>query len=151
MCDQNNFSPQRNKKPKTQYTRGTHAHPLPEELSLKHCMHSPFYFYICFIFVIVPFYTLENDFLTTFYRLFHFFLFLDASSHIYKMPCPSVGRSVGWLFGPSVGPSVRQSVTLSSNLMKNGATRRKEQRGEWKNEHVVKENEKRKSDLRMHR
>ena len=38
--------------------------------------------------------------------------FLDASSHLYKRPCPSVGWLVGWLVGPS--------VALSSNLMKNG-------------------------------
>ena len=65
-------------------------------------------------------------------------LFLDASSHLYKRPCPSVGRLVG--------------PTLSSKSMKNGllrhlndvdsagrgrkrdeeegATRRKERRGE---------------------
>ena len=38
--------------------------------------------------------------------------FLDASSHLYKRPCPSVG----WLVGPSVG----RSVTLSSKSVKNG-------------------------------
>ena len=32
--------------------------------------------------------------------------FLDASSHLYKRVCPSVGPSVR----PSVGPSVRRSV-----------------------------------------
>ena len=26
--------------------------------------------------------------------------FLDASSHLYKRVCPSVGRSVGWSVGP---------------------------------------------------
>ena len=36
--------------------------------------------------------------------------FLDASSHLYKRVCPSVGPSVR----PSVGPSVRWSVPLSS-------------------------------------
>ena len=36
-----------------------------------------------------------------------FFLFFDASSHLYKRPCPSVGWSVGW------------SVTVSSISMKN--------------------------------
>ena len=35
------------------------------------------------------------------------YLFLDASSHLYKRVCPSVGRSVR----PSVGRSVRRSVT----------------------------------------
>ena len=39
-------------------------------------------------------------------------IFLDASSHLYKRPCPSVG----WL----VRPLVRWSVTLSSDSMKNG-------------------------------
>ena len=33
--------------------------------------------------------------------------FLDATSHLYKRGCPSVGRSVR----PSVGPSVTSSVT----------------------------------------
>ena len=42
-------------------------------------------------------------------------LFLDASSHLYKRPCPSVG--------PSVRPSVGWSVTLSSKSMKNGQLR----------------------------
>ena len=37
--------------------------------------------------------------------------FLDASSQLYKRPCPSVG----W----SVRPLVRPSVTLSSNSVKN--------------------------------
>ena len=36
--------------------------------------------------------------------------FLDASSHLYKSVCPSVGRSVGRSVGPSVGPSVGLSV-----------------------------------------
>ena len=47
------------------------------------------------------------------------FAFLDASSHLYKRPCPSVGPSVG----PSVRRSVRRSVTLSSKSMKNGLLR----------------------------
>ena len=41
--------------------------------------------------------------------------FLDASSHLYKRPCLSVGGLVGRLVGPS--------VTLSSKLMKNGFLR----------------------------
>ena len=41
--------------------------------------------------------------------------FLDASSHLYKRPCPSVGRSVR--------PLVRRSVTLLSNSVKNGLLR----------------------------
>ena len=38
--------------------------------------------------------------------------FLDASSHLYKRCCPSVGRSVR--------PFVGRSVMLLSKLMKNG-------------------------------
>ena len=38
----------------------------------------------------------------------HLVRFLDASSHLYKRPCPSVGPLVG------------RSVTLSSKSMKNG-------------------------------
>ena len=41
--------------------------------------------------------------------------FLDASSHLYKRPCP--------LFGPLVGPLVGPSVILSSKSMKNGLLR----------------------------
>ena len=63
---------------------------------------------------------------------FSFFLFfLDASSHLFKRPWPSVGPCVGW----SVGPS----VTLSSKSVKYGClgtskdsrwwTRKKEGRG----------------------
>ena len=37
-------------------------------------------------------------------------LFLDASSHLYKRVCPSVGPSVGPSVRPSVGLSVRPSV-----------------------------------------
>ena len=44
------------------------------------------------------------------------FLFLDASKHLYKRVCLSVGwlvsRSVGWSVGQFVGWSVRWSVTL---------------------------------------
>ena len=39
--------------------------------------------------------------------------FLDASSHLYKLPCPSVGRLVHPSVRPSVGPSVRPSVRPS--------------------------------------
>ena len=42
-------------------------------------------------------------------------LVLDASSHLYKRPCPLVR----W----SVGPLVRPSVTLSYKSMKNGHLR----------------------------
>ena len=35
-----------------------------------------------------------------------FYVFLDASLHLYKSVCPCVGRSVGRLFRPSVRPSV---------------------------------------------
>ena len=41
-------------------------------------------------------------------------LSLDASSHLYKRPCPSVGRLVG-----PVRLSIRPSVTLSSKTVKN--------------------------------
>ena len=43
--------------------------------------------------------------------------FLDASSHLYKNPCPSIGPSVRWPVRPSDG------VTLSSKSMKNGLIR----------------------------
>ena len=44
---------------------------------------------------------------------FIIFQFLDASSHLYKRVCPSVGPSVRPSVGPSVGPSVRRSVRQS--------------------------------------
>ena len=42
-------------------------------------------------------------------------LFLDASSHLYKRPCPSVG--------PSIRPLVGRSVMLLSKWMKNCLSR----------------------------
>ena len=44
------------------------------------------------------------------------FIFLDASSHLYKRVCPSVGPSVGPSVRPSVGPSVRDAfVKIAEN------------------------------------
>ena len=111
--------------------------------------------------------------------LIDLFSFLDASSHLYKRPCPSVR--------PLVRPLVGWSVTLSSKSMKNGllrilndsegagrvrkrdeeggGTRRKEGQEEWagrsdedkratmraKKWKSCKKNEKWKSGLRTHR
>ena len=50
----------------------------------------------------------SKSFLILFFCFLLTFLFLDASSHLYKRVCPSVGRSIG----PSVRPSVRPSVGL---------------------------------------
>ncbi len=44
------------------------------------------------------------------------FLSFEMRPHLYKMPCLSVGRLVGWLVGRSVG----WLVMLSSKSMKNG-------------------------------
>ena len=44
-------------------------------------------------------------------------LFLDASSHLYKRVCPSIGWSVGRSVGQSVGPSVCLSFTLLVTLL----------------------------------
>ena len=65
-----------------------------------------------------PFFLLKNfDFqretiLKVSYTLetFHHF-FLDASSHLYKRVCPSIG--------PSIGPSVRPSVCPSTRIREN--------------------------------
>ena len=47
------------------------------------------------------------EFNLSFHRLLHF-LFLDASTHLYKSSCPSVGPLVGPLVGPSVGYTFAQ-------------------------------------------
>ena len=54
----------------------------------------------------------------SFITLSSFCLFLDASSHLYKRVCPSVGPSVRPSVRPSVGRSVRPRVTLSSKTGK---------------------------------
>ena len=48
--------------------------------------------------------------------------FLDASTHLYKRVCPSVGQSVGW----SVGRSVMCFFFIAENAqtMNNGPTLR---------------------------
>ena len=40
-----------------------------------------------------------------------YFIFLDASSYIYKRLCLSVGQSIGWSIGRSIRRSVGSSVT----------------------------------------
>merc|ERR1719259_1054259 len=45
--------------------------------------------------------------------------FLDATTHLYKRSCPSVGPSVGPSVRPSVGPSVRPSVPCYFRTTKN--------------------------------
>ena len=54
----------------------------------------------------------------TIYESFRAFLvhseqFLDASLHLYKRVCPSVGRSVGRSVGPSVRPFVTNELKSS--------------------------------------
>ena len=41
--------------------------------------------------------------------------FLDASTHLYKRVCPSVGPSVGWLVAPSVGNAFVPTPKMSKN------------------------------------
>ena len=93
-------------------------------------------------------------------------LFLDASSHLYKRPCPSIGWLVRW----SVSPSVRKAFVkidekwpfMDSKWLRLSWTRKKEGRGgksdeeeggtrrikKWKSQ---KKKQKRRSGSRTHR